>query len=127
MDERSRRVILAAEVTIGDARHLVRCLMPLAIHVYPATSVEQVFERMRHKIFHEAIVATELTLGGELLLSHLHRLLGKSSLVALGPPGDLEAEARAREAGAKTYLSRPVTTESLAEALQIPTPRTANR
>lgn len=123
MAERLRRPILVAEATIEDARHVVNCLGPLHMHVFLATSAEQALDRLRHMIFREAIVASELAFPGESLLARLSRLPAMKCLVALGPPGDAEAEGRARAAGANMYLSRPVTTEMLALVLANPTQR----
>lgn len=117
MAEWTRRPILAAEATFEDARQLVRCLGPLNRQVYLAVSVEQALDRLRHMIFREAIAATELTFDGELLLARLSRLPALKCLIALGPAGNAEAEAKARAAGANIYLGRPVTTEMLALAL----------
>lgn len=126
MTEFIRRPVLAAEANFDDARHLVRCLGPLNLQVYLAASVEQALDRLRHMIFREAIAATELTFGGELLLARLSRLPAMKCLVAIGPADDAGAETRARAAGANVYLSRPVTTEMLALALGISTLRGTN-
>lgn len=126
MAQSIRRPILAAEATFDDARHLVRCLAPLGMQVYLAASVDQALDRLRHMIFRDAIAATELTFEGELLLRRLSRLPAMRCLVALGPADDVEAEARARAAGANVYLSRPVTPEMLALALGVSPLRRAN-
>ncbi len=122
MDDRYESTVLAAEGDLRSTWHLVRCLVPLGLRVYPASSVREVIERLRKQVFTQAFVATELSLNGEPLLSRLGQLPSMQVLVALGPGGDAEAEARARAAGAGIYLARPVTTAMLADALQMGVP-----
>lgn len=121
MTSTSRRAILAADVNVEQTRQLIQSLAPLGLRVFPAISVSQVLELLRHKVFAEAIVAVEFTCAGQPLLSRLARLPAMRDLVAIGPAGDLEAERLARESGASAYLGRPVNTESLASVLQIDT------
>ena len=124
MIQYGRKAILAADTTIEDTRHLLRSLSGLGFRVYPATSVSQILELLRHKVIQEAVVAVEFTCGHQILLARLPAL---TDLVAVGPAGDHAAEAMARAAGARTYVGRPVTTEELAVVLQIPHSPTERR
>jgi ActR/RegA family two-component response regulator len=105
--------ILAAEYTVQHIRNLARSLRPFGMETYLASSLEQVVDRLRYHCFHQAIVAVEFEVGGELLLARLARLPAMERLIAVGPPDNWPLEAAARTAGAKAYLSRPVTVESL--------------
>ena len=66
------------------------------------------------------MIATELTAGQDPLLARLARLPALQPLVATGPPDDPATEMLARLAGADVYLTRPVSPEVLASALQLP-------
>lgn len=122
MQERNHRVILAVEASVENGRHLMQCLMPLEFSVCLATSREEVFGWLRRRIFRRAIVAAELAVGREMMIARLARLPAMKCLIAVGPPGDMDLEARCLVAGAKTYLSRPVSTELLAATMRVPMP-----
>jgi CheY-like chemotaxis protein len=122
MDDPFEHAVLAAEADVNQTWHLVRCLVPLGLRVYPASSVREVIDRLRKQVFTQAFVATELNLDGEPLINRIGQLPSIQVLVALGPGGNTGLESRARAAGAGIYLTRPVTTEMLAEALQLTVP-----
>lgn len=109
--------ILAAEVDVADARHLLRCLAPLSRRVLVAITPEAVAELLRREAFAAAAVAVELTLRGRPLLACLTRLPCPGHTVAIGPAGVPTLERLARRAGAQAYLIRPVSADLLTLAL----------
>jgi DNA-binding response OmpR family regulator len=121
--ERNRGAVLVAEADPKDARQLVSYLLTMDLDVYLAISLEEVFRWLHRRVFQRAIVAAELTIGGEILIARLAHLPAIRCLIAVGPAGDMEMEARCREAGAKAYLGRPVTPEILATLLGVPARR----
>jgi len=110
-------LILAAEGRPEDAMRLRECLAILGEHVRMATSAAEVMEHLRRDIFTRAVVAVELSWDCEPMLARISRLPAVEHLVATGPPGDTRMEARARAAGARAYVARPVTVRVLAMAL----------
>ncbi len=122
MWDRSLRNILAAEATSENGQHLLRCLKPFGFRVCLATTHEEVFELLQTRIFRRAIVAAELTSGREMLISRLASLPAIQYVIAIGPAGDMDMEARCRIAGAQAYLGRPVSTEMLATSMKLPIP-----
>jgi ActR/RegA family two-component response regulator len=122
MDNAGQEDTLVAEVTLMDAQAIAGSLKSLGIRSYVTTSPTRVIEGLRQRFFRRAIVATELTFQGELLLARLARLPA-IDLVAVGPVGDIAGEGKAREAGARVYLSRPVKMEVLARSLGIELPK----
>ncbi len=127
MGRQDSESILAAEINAAAAEHLLRCLEPLGRPVFLATSCQQVLEGLRRQVFRRAAVAAELVLDGELLLARLSRLSVLEHLAALGPGGSADVEKRARRAGARVYVPRPVTTELLSKALRLPLGRRGAR
>lgn len=111
--------ILAVEARPGDVQNLTRCLTMLEVKFHLARSVERAVQLLREMVFSEAIVAAELNLGEEPLIAHLSRLPATTLLLATGPGDDWEMESRSRFSGADFYLPRPITTETLAMALQM--------
>ncbi len=105
--------ILAAEFRMVDARVLTRCLKSLGLEVYQANTIEQLLERLRHHCFRQAIIAVEFRLAEELLLARVAKLATMERLMAVGPPNNWAMEAAARAAGARAYVSRPVSSEAL--------------
>ena len=124
MLERQER-ILTAEPDANEAMRLHRSLSLLGYQVELARAPEEVLALIRNNIFTRAIVAVELSLDGENILAKLAQLPSMKCLIASGPAKDHQAETDARLAGADLYLSRPVTMESLAQALWRPAPRKA--
>ncbi len=122
MRDRSHRNILAAEATTENGQHLLRCLKPFGFRVCLATTYEEVFHLLQTRIFQRAIVAAELTSGREILISRLASLPAVQCIIAIGPAGDMDMEARCRVAGAQAYLGRPVSTEMLAVSMKLPMP-----
>lgn len=114
--------VLAAEADPHDAQNLLRCLTALGWRALLATSARQALDIARREIFSAAVAAAELALADEPLLARLSRLPALEMLVATGPPGEPAMEARARRAGADVYLTRPVSAEALAKALQMVLP-----
>lgn len=114
---RCLRHILVVEPERSDADNLRRRLGQLGVTATMASTALEALQVLRQHIFDGAIVAAEMEIGGELLLSRLSRLPSTSHLLATGPPGDLEIEACARSAGACAYLPRPVQTQTLAMTL----------
>ena len=112
--------LLAAEADPVNAERLQQCLLPLGQRVFLARSAEDVVGLVRREVFHRAVIAVELALNGELVLARLSKFSGLAYLVAVGPKGDKEREQRARSAGATVYVTRPVTTELLSRALNLP-------
>ncbi len=127
MVERNRCAVLVAEADPKDARQVVTCLLELGMEVYLAMSKEDVFRWLHRRVFRRAVVAAELTIGGEMLVARLARLSAITRLIAVGPAGDLEVEARCRSAGAKAYIGRPVNVEMLGALLGVPAKRIRNR
>ena len=111
--------ILVAEINPGEAQRLVRALETLCWSAQVATSPEQILDLLRRQIFHEAIVAVELDIADKPALAHLTLLPIVQRLVAVGPPGDINMEIRARTAGAGAYITRPVTPGVLAGVLRV--------
>lgn len=107
------RTILVLEANPQDALNMKRRLTAMGLRVHVATLVQQAIEFLQCEIFDGAVVGTELNIGEEPAISFLGRLPSVRFIVATGPPGDVEMERRARLAGARAYLPRPVTTESL--------------
>lgn len=124
--QRNRGAVLVAEADPKDARQLVSTLLAMDLDVYLAISMEEVFRWLHRRVFQRAVIAAELTIGGEMLIARLARLPAVKCLVAVGPAGDMEMEARCRAAGAKAYLGRPVTPEILAAMLGVPARRMRN-
>jgi len=119
--ERGReREILAAEHDNRSAKDLSEVLAALGYDVYPAASAEEAMAVMRSVVLRAAVVAVELALGEEPVLSRLSHLPAIERLVAIGPAGDAEMEMLARLSGASAYVSRPATSEKLAAALSAP-------
>ena len=112
--------LLAAEADPMKAERLQRCLWPLGQRVFLARSAEDVVGLVRRGVFHRAVAAVELALDGELVLTRLSQFSGLKYLVAVGPKGDKDLEQMARSAGATVYVTRPVTTELLSRALNLP-------
>ena len=112
------RTVLAAEMRSEDAYNLTRCLKALCVKVHLATSVRESIGLLRCELFDAALVASELEMDGESMVEYISRLPLAKLLMAIGPGGDWRLERRARLAGAAMYLSRPVSTEQLAEAFR---------
>ena len=113
MTKQNSKPVLVAEINVAEAEHLMRELAKLSRRARPATSVEQILEVLRSEILHEAIVAVDLDIEDRPALVHLARLPATELLVAVGPADETEMEIRARRAGARVYLPRPVTAEML--------------
>ena len=110
--------ILVAEPVLEDVKHAVRCLAPLGRPVRVAMSAEEVIDLVRREIIDRAVVATELSLGGDPVIARLTQLPLMKQVIATGPANDPAMEVRARAAGAQVYLPRPVSPEDLRRALE---------
>ena len=119
MGRQHSEAILAAEAGRVNAENLWRCLLPLGQQVFLATSSEEAFRMLHRQRFRRAVVAAELAIDGEPLLSRLSRLSGMECLVAVGAGDNADMEQTARVAGANVYVARPVTTELLSKALRL--------
>jgi len=117
---RGDTLILACESDPIESARLSRALMLLGYSPETATSADEVIELIRSRMYQRAIVAIEMTLQGEPVLTRLVRLPSTKAVLAVGPAGDPEMETLARLSGAAAYLPRPVTIESLSKALWTP-------
>ena len=114
------RTVLASESELDDQQRLLRLLGGLGLKVHAADTATAAIDILRREIPDAAVVATELTLDEEPLVSVLSRVPSILVLVAIGPGGNWDLEQRARLAGVDAYLARPVDPASLAAALWMP-------
>lgn len=117
MDSRTDNRVLVAEIDPRHARRLRRILRALGCPVLTADSGGQALALLRGHLVSLAVVAVELEFRGELLLDRLAQLPTVQGLVAIGEDRDAVMERRARSAGARVYLPRPVAPAAIAAAL----------
>ena len=117
---RDGNAILVVEPEPANARHIRRLLRQMSYEAPLATTAPTALDAVRREVFPRAIVAVELVLGSQPLLTYLSRLPAMELLMATGPPGAAGWESRARRAGAHLYLPRPVEATLLATALARP-------
>ena len=110
--------ILIAEP--GNSAFLAGLLRSLYGSARVAADADEVFRIARKESIRQAVVAIELTVAGETVLSRLAGLPSLERLIAIGPPGQAGLERQARQAGADVYLSRPAPIARLLEALNAP-------
>lgn len=115
--QEEKKDVLAAEANPSDGACLRDLLIRLGYRPYLVTSAQELTEAIRHHIFAKAVVGVEFLLGKAPALSILSGLPTITRLIAVGPPGDQEAEKFSRVAGAHVYLPRPVNAAYLTKAL----------
>ena len=120
------RAILLADGMPEQAHFVSQLLRQMDYRVVMATRVDEMLEIIAREILDRAIVAVEMAMDGEPILSRLARLPAQRRLVATGPAGDVGMERLARQAGADVYLARPVSADALAVAIHVPACREAS-
>ena len=81
------KAIFVAEPLAGEAGNLRLLLEQMGYLVRMAGTTPEALEIMRREVFIQAVVAAELTLGGELTLAQVSRLPALQRLVAFGSGG----------------------------------------
>jgi CheY-like chemotaxis protein len=110
--------VLVAEHGAANAQRAVADLSRCGLRTRAGRGVAEALELLRCEAFDAAVVAVELMIEGRPLLERLAQLPGLSLVVATGPPGDWEMERRARMAGARAYLPRPVAASTWARTFR---------
>ena len=110
--------VLVAEHGAANARRVVSGLSQCGLRTRSGRGVTETLELLRCEAFEAAVVGVELMIDGRPLLERLTQLPGLSLVVATGPPGDWEMERRARMAGARAYLPRPVSISTWARTFR---------
>lgn len=118
--DRTEISLIVADWNVDELTMVSRSLALLGYRSTVAHTAKQLMEFLRRDVFEMAVVAIELTWASQPILERLSRLPSLRCLVAIGPQGDSEMESLARLSGADAYLSRPITTETLAKALSLP-------
>jgi CheY-like chemotaxis protein len=119
--EAVRRPVLVVEDDPAHREYLLALLEDWGYQPIPVGSAEEAEYAVRHKAIEAAVIDVFLPgRSGAALMTRLRSRFPQAVLIGISALGDASTARRCKGMGADLFLSKPISPESLAKALQSP-------